>query len=245
MSVLLIDRVDGDASWMIAGLSGRCRSEADLRELKVRAFDLAKLADRGDVLAVWGEDRPGPDDAERRRLIAIGGPVLIGERVAELWGVVADDLTRLEALSLARVVARWARLYLRTSGVRRVQASARTTDRRALKWLETIGMRFEGYMRRYGLAGETHARYAMTDEDHLLPSPGGPRRRVVRRLAGSRCSPEPSSGECDPAEGGAGTNDIAAEEGGHATRTDSDERGTTPREPARAASTTERASHGD
>ena len=173
-NVLTVERMAGRAdAWpVIERIAATCRALADAGELRVRAQQLADLAEAGDVHIVWGR----LDADENRRPVAMGGLAMFGRTAGELWGVVSGDLDAGERFGLARYLARLAPLLLQARKMLRLQATARSTDVAACRLREVMGMHYEGTLRCYGPGGESHSMYSLTIDDDAArraPQKGG------------------------------------------------------------------------
>jgi hypothetical protein len=89
-------------------------------------------------------------------VLLCGGIVPLLPGTGVIWALVARDAGP-RMLALTRGIQR----FLETQKLRRIEATTAEGFRSGCRWLEMLGFEFEGRMRGYGPAGETHLRYAL------------------------------------------------------------------------------------
>lgn len=100
---------------------------------------------------------PGPalTAMDNGNVILCGGICLMAPGMGLLWAVLAHDAGH-HMLRLHRAVRR----FIDSEPIRRLEATVEDGFAPGCRWLDLLGFEFEGTMRGYGDAGETHLRYA-------------------------------------------------------------------------------------
>jgi len=84
--------------------------------------------------------------------VAVFGMVPIWSGVGEAW-MIADDAARKHPIRMTKIARLVMDILMISEGLRRLQITVRTTDRRAEKWARAIGFEQEAVLRAYGPDG--------------------------------------------------------------------------------------------
>jgi hypothetical protein len=92
------------------------------------------------------------------RIFACGGVLKLWEGMGEAWFVLADDID-LPVFSVCAIVKDYVDSLIGTK-YRRLQATIKCDDDKAIRFIEWLGFEREGFMRQYGVEGADYYIYA-------------------------------------------------------------------------------------
>lgn len=107
----------------------------------------------GPSWTAWGADE---------RVIACAGLTPIWEGVMEGWCILRDDITNREKMAFGRSVKEILHPALNAYQSHRFQATVRIDNTLGHRFVEWLGMEFEGIMKQYGPDKADYCRYAWT-----------------------------------------------------------------------------------
>lgn len=90
-----------------------------------------------------------------RRVSAVGGTTRLWDGLGEVWMLANPDARR-HPVSLTRFAIDAIDYTMQSLRLRRLQAHVKTSDRRAMRWAEFIGMTREATLRCYGQDGSDY-----------------------------------------------------------------------------------------
>ena len=96
-------------------------------------------AARGDAITVFLHDRPA----------AVFGSVKIWDGVEQIW-MICEERARRYPIIMTKAGRMFVLHRVIAGRLHRIQATVRCDDLRAYRWAESLGLRDEGVMRRYG-----------------------------------------------------------------------------------------------
>jgi hypothetical protein len=127
--------------------------------LRAQGVQHAQLTEVSHVPASYASvHRPqGPAVTARvgDRILLCGGLVMRGH-LGMCWALLSAEVGRAHMLALHKATER----FLSAWPVQRLEATVEKGFGAGCRWVEILGFEYEGEMRGYGSAGETHLRYA-------------------------------------------------------------------------------------
>lgn len=127
-------------------------AQINLQEQQRGAISHLEGSDYADVLRSGSAISVVSDD----RMLASGG-VFVRMGIGTVWALFATDAGA-HFLALHHAALR----IIEAQRLRRIEATTETHFAQGSRWLELLGFRREGTMRKYGPAGEDHYLYART-----------------------------------------------------------------------------------
>ncbi len=97
-------------------------------------------------------------------VIACAGVLIPWEGFGEFWMIPGVLVPKYK-----KSVWKEAKLFIKDSrerfNLRRIQATIRENDQRAIRWIERLGFQKEGLLRCFGMDGENHFMYARVNDE--------------------------------------------------------------------------------
>jgi len=92
------------------------------------------------------------------KVIALAGGILLNPKVMSMWTILSDDVKRCKIAFHKRIrgILSW---FFRSLHLHRMHAEVRADFDMGLKWIEALGFKVEGHVRRYDEDGNDYFIY--------------------------------------------------------------------------------------
>jgi hypothetical protein len=104
------------------------------------------------ALADYEDKGPAFTLKHRGEIVASAGFYILWPGVAEVWMVTTPLVYKYPILFIKETI----KVFKMVENLYRIQGTVKSSDRRAVKFLERFGFKIEGYLRKYGPDGSDH-----------------------------------------------------------------------------------------